>query len=341
MKNDGTNSTARAGIPVGTLGPSDARAGGASIVPIETLTAVLAAIQRGMIVVFGSINLDLIFAVPHIPAAGETVLGPTTRIEPGGKGANQAVAAARDGASVIMAGAVGRDAIAAGATTLMRAAGIDLTRVSETAASTGCAAICVDPAGNNAIAVGSGANLLARQAGIDDALLTATTTVLLQMEVPPAETAALIHRARAAGARVILNLAPAAALPEAALRDVDILVVNETESAWLAVHLGCADTAAALYRRLGVTIVRTLGGDGLELAGATGVETMAARAIVPVDTTAAGDCFVGVLAAALDRGARLADALARATAAAALCCMRPGSQSSIPARNETDAFAAA
>ena len=131
-----------------------------------------------MIVVFGSINLDLIFPVPHIPSPGETVLGPTTRIEPGGKGANQAVAAARDGAHVIMAGAVGRDALSRDALALLRDAKVDLTRVIETDASTGCAAIAVDPAGNNAIVVGSGANRLARASQVEDELLTPATTLV-------------------------------------------------------------------------------------------------------------------------------------------------------------------
>jgi ribokinase len=291
-----------------------------------------------MIIVFGSINLDLIFSVPHIPAIGETVLGPAIRIEPGGKGANQAVAAARDGASVILAAAVGRDTLAASALTWLRKANVDLTRLLETDANTGCAGIAVDPAGNNAIVVGSGANLAVRQTQIEDALLNPTSTVVLQMEVPTAENAALIHRARANGARVILNLAPAAPFPEATLREVDILVVNETESAWLANRLGCRDGAAEIHARLGIMIVRTLGGDGLEMAGAEGVMAMPAQAVTTIDTTAAGDCFVGVLAAALDRGASLTSALNRATAAAALCCTRHGSQGSIPLANETDAF---
>jgi ribokinase len=291
-----------------------------------------------MIIVFGSVNLDLIFPVPHIPGPGETVLGPSIRIEPGGKGANQAVAAARDGAVVVMAGAVGRDALAASALTLLRGAHVDLTRLIETDASTGCAAIAVDPHGNNAIAVGSGANLFARQNQIEDALLGPASTVVLQMEVPAEETAALIHRARATAARVVLNLAPAGPLPEAVLKQVDVLVVNETESAWLAAHLGCNDGAAHMFDRLGVTIVRTMGGDGLEVASAAGVTAIPAREIIPVDTTAAGDCFVGVLAAALDRGATLMVALNRATAAAALCCTRHGSQGSIPFGHETDSF---
>lgn len=292
-----------------------------------------------MIVVFGSINLDLIFALPAIPHPGETVLGPDTRIEPGGKGANQAVAAARDGAPVVMAGAVGRDALAAGALRLLREAGVDLSRVAETDATTGCAAIAVDPAGNNAIAVGSGANRLARAAQVEDALLSPATTLVLQMEVPAEETAALIRRARARGARIVLNLAPAAALPDDALRMLDVLLVNETEAAWLGRHLGCDASAGALRVALsGVAVVRTLGAGGVEAATGSGVVQMPARAITPVDTTAAGDCFAGVLAAALDRGADMPAALRRATAAAALSCTRAGSQGSLPTAAEIDAF---
>lgn len=292
-----------------------------------------------MILVFGSINLDLIFALPHIPLAGETVLGPSTRIEPGGKGANQAVAAARDGAQVVMAGAVGRDALAEGALRLLREANVDLSRVVETEASTGCAAISVDPAGNNAIAVGSGANRLANAAHVEDGLLTPSTTLILQMEVPAAQNAALIDRAKARGTRIILNLAPAGELPPSALRSVDLLVVNETEAAWLAQFLGCTGSSAADLRAvLGQDVVCTLGGNGLTAATGDGSQRMPARPITPVDTTAAGDCFVGVLAAALDRGASLDAALHRATAAAALCCTRAGSQGSLPGAAEIDAF---
>jgi ribokinase len=293
------------------------------------------------VVVFGSINLDLIFALPHIPAPGETVLGPATRIEPGGKGANQAVAAARDGAAVIMAGAVGRDALADGALRLLREAGVDLTRVAAVEASTGCAAIAVDPRGENAICVGSGANLAVTADQVEDALLQPANTLVLQMEVPAVETARLIERARASAMRIVLNLAPAATLPEAAPRAVDVLVVNETEGAWLADHLGCAATAVALRERLGgVAVVLTQGGDGANVACAEGSWHAPALPIMPVDTTAAGDCFVGVLAHRLDRGETLRQAVERATAAAALCCMRAGSQGSAPRAAETDAFMA-
>jgi ribokinase len=237
-----------------------------------------------------------------------------------------------------MAGAVGRDALATDALILLKGAGVDLTRVAETDTTTGCAAISVDPRGSNAIAVGSGANLLARNDRIEDALLTPQTTLVLQMEVPADQTAALIFRAKARGARTILNLAPAAALPVEALKAIDILTVNETEADWLAVHLGCGADAPALHAALGVTIVRTLGENGVDVATSDGVQRIPAQRIVPVDTTAAGDCFVGVFAAALDRGQSLAEALSRATTAAALCCMKAGSQGSLPWAGEIDAY---
>ena len=287
-----------------------------------------------MITVFGSINLDLIFALDRLPGPGETLLGPAVAIEPGGKGANQAVAAARDGATVAMAGAVGRDALAEAALAGLRAAAVDLSRVAAVDAATGCASICTDPAGRNQIAVGSGANTRARASQVEDALLRPGHTVLLQMEVDPAETAALIRRNR--GARLVLNLAPALSLPEDALRAVDLLVVNEHEAAWLAGQCAVAPTAPALQAALGTTVVRTLGEDGLEYASAQEQGHVPAHKVKAVDTTAAGDCFTGVMAAGLDRGLALPEALHRAARAAALCCTRRGSQRSLPTRQETD-----
>lgn len=287
-----------------------------------------------MIIVFGSINLDLIFPLPHLPVAGETVLGPTLHIEPGGKGANQAVAAARDGAEVVFAGAVGNDALAEGALRLLRAEAIDLSRVITAPTATGTAAICVDPKGRNLIAVASGANLAATAAQVEDALLHPANTLLLQMEVPVAETIALIARARAAGMRIILNLAPAAALPLETLRQLDVLIANEEEAAFLATQCACAPTAAALQAALGITIVTTLGAQGVACGNGL---TLPAEPITPIDTTGAGDCFTGVLAASLDRNLPLAQALHRANHAAALQCTRPGTQSALPKTTEIDA----
>jgi ribokinase len=290
-----------------------------------------------MIVCFGSINLDLIFALPVLPLAGQTVLGPSVRIEPGGKGANQAVAAARDGAPVVFVGAVGRDALAEDALALMRRSGIDTSRIIADAGTTGCAAICVDESGRNLIAVGSGANLTARQAQVEDALLDRATTLLLQRETEPAEIEALIRRARQSGARIVLNLAPAGPLAPDVMRMLDLLVVNEHEAAWLAQDMRCGQDAAGLHGALGVDVVVTLGEAGVDAATSRGPIRLGGHPVAAVDTTGAGDCFTGVLAAALDRGMALEPALRRANAAAALCCTRLGTQGSMPTQVETDA----
>ena len=290
-----------------------------------------------MIVVFGSINLDLIFPLPSLPRAGDTLLCPAVLVQPGGKGANQAVAAARDGARVAMIGAVGDDALAEAALTLLREGGVDLSRVATVEAPTGCAGIFVDRQGRNMIGAGSGANFTAQADQLPDELLGPQTIVLLQMEVRPEQTARVIARARRAGARIVLNLAPAGPLGDEALRGVDVLVVNEAETEWLAREAGCEPTAVALHHRFGCTVVRTLGPEGAEAAGSDGVVRIAGRPVEAVDTTGAGDCFTGVLAAALDRGLALQQALRRANVAAAVCCTRSGSQVTMPTADEIDA----
>lgn len=288
-----------------------------------------------MVIVFGSINLDLGFPLDALPAPGETRLCPALLTGPGGKGANQALAAQRDGADVAMAGAVGQDAFAGAALAMLEQAGVDLSRVARTDAATGCAAVLTDPAGRNQIAVAAGANLLASADQVEDTLLHPGAILLMQMECDPSETAALIRRAHARGARVMLNLAPAAPLAEDALALLDLLIVNEHEAEWL----GGAN-AAALHQRLGVGVVRTMGGAGAEYATGKGAGYAAAAVVRVVDTTGAGDCFAGVLAAALDRGMGLADAMTRACAAAALACTRPGAQAAMPDAAETNALLA-
>lgn len=290
-----------------------------------------------MIVVFGSINLDLIFPVPALPAPGQTVLGPALKIEAGGKGANQAAAAARDGAKVAMAGAVGDDAFAEPALAGLRRAGVDLTRVAKVAVATGAACIPVDPEGRNQIAVAAGANRLARASAVEDATLGPGTTLLLQMECDSGETASLVRRARAHGTRIVLNLAPPGPLPDDVLKALDYLVVNEDEAGWLAARIGVASDAASLAAKLGTAVVRTLGAQGAEACAAGAQVRVPAQPVAAVDTTAAGDCLAGVLAASLDRGLTLHDALRRAVTAASLSCTRAGSQGSLPAAAETDA----
>lgn len=296
-----------------------------------------------MIVVFGSLNADFVFECEAAPREGETVRADAFRLEAGGKGANQAAAAARDGADVAMVGAVGRDATGEMLLAALRDAGVDVAAVARVDAPTGCAGITVDRSGANRILVCGGANDAARADLIPEDLLRRASHLVLQMECPIEEVVAAIARARSAGVRVVLNLAPARPIPIEALRACDLLVVNESEAATLAARLGdgaTADTAVALHEALGIGVVRTLGADGLEAAVAASTVRIPARRIVAVDTTAAGDCFVGVLVAALDRGADLAAALERATAAAALACTLRGCQSSLPSRAATDAFLA-
>ncbi len=301
------------------------------------------------VLVFGSVVADMVFPLPHLPRPGETVLGEAMRVLPGGKGANQAVAAARDGAKVAFAGAVGRDALAERALAGMRAAGVDLSRVAEVEAATGCAAVCVDTKGQNQIAVAAGANSWALAAQVEDAALDADTTLLLQMEVLAVEVVEIIRRARKAEALVVLNLAPALPLPVEVLRLVDVLVVNEAEATWLMGHLGLdpatrnfdepasADLAEAIGE--GVAVVVTRGERGLDAVDADGQRITYGTAPVKVkDTTGAGDCFTGVLAAALDEGEEFPAALWRAMLAATLSCTRDGAAVSFPDAEETDAF---
>lgn len=291
-----------------------------------------------MIVVFGSINVDLIFSLDQLPAPGQTLLAHGLRIDPGGKGANQAVAAARDGAHVAMAGATGQDDLVETALSGLRGAEVDLSRVVvATDRPTGCASVCADATGRNQIAVAPGANLAALASQVEDAVLGRETILVTQMETDPAETAALILRARRLGARTLLNLAPAGDIADEALEAVDILVVNEDEAAWLGDRLGCVSSAHHLYRRLGGTVIRTLGGDGVEWATQGVQGHLPAPRVAVHDTTGAGDCFVGTLAAALDRGAGLDEAIARAVTAASLSCVRPGGQASLPWAPEIDA----
>jgi ribokinase len=285
-----------------------------------------------MIVVFGSINIDLVIATPTLPAPGETVLGRSYALLPGGKGANQALAARRAGAEVMLAGAVGEDVFAAPALALLRAASVDLSLVRVTSEPTGCASVTVSAAGENLIAVASGANLLAMAELVPDALLGPEATVLAQLELPIAEIGRLLQRAKARGARTMLNLAPAATLDDETLRHLDVVVANEGEARAL------GRDPARRAAELGITLVITRGGAGATAHRADGPSIIVpALPIEPVDTTGAGDAFTGVLAAALDAGHALEPALRRASAAAGLACLAPGAQPGLPVPTAIDA----
>lgn len=294
-----------------------------------------------MIVVFGSINIDLVIQVDGLPRPGETVLSEAYELFPGGKGANTAVAAARAGADTLLFGKVGPDGFADPALAILREAGVGLDGVETSGRPTGCATIWVDSGGENSIVVASGANLDARAAQVPDSVLGPATLLALQMEVPVSENWAIIERAKAAGARIMLNLAPAGMVPVSVLRSVDYLVTNEVEAAMLAGELGLdagqpTRVPRLLADRYGLTCIVTLGGAGAIAFGPDGGFSIPAMPIAPVDTTAAGDAFCGGLAAALDSGLDLPDALRRASTGAGLACRTRGAQSSLPLKNAID-----
>jgi ribokinase len=299
-----------------------------------------------MVVVFGSINLDLVCRVAHFPSPGETVSGSSFSMFPGGKGANQALAAARAGAGstpVRMFGAIGNDVFASAATTTLIAGGVDIAGVATVDLPTGCATVLVDDQGENCIVVVAGANAKADPSAIPDAMLTSTTVAVLQQEVDLAANASLIARAHHAGACVMLNAAPAHAVPLDLLRKIDILVVNEAEASTLARGLGFRTpplefALSATAEVPGLAVALTLGAVGaLWVAAGTAVR-VAAPVVRVVDTTGAGDAFVGALAAALDTGARPVDAMRRAVAAGSLACTLHGAQPALPDRATIDAL---
>lgn len=295
-----------------------------------------------MIVVIGSINLDLIGDVDRIPSPGETVPGSAFRTAPGGKGANQALAAARAGAQVRMIGAVGRDSFAADALALLKQGGVDLTGVHERHASTGVALIMVGADGENIIAVIPGANGTVQEGDFAALDLKAGDVVLLQHEIPLATVEAALAAARRAGATSILNTAPARMDASPLLAQADYVVANETEFDLYAaeIKLSGADRAARMRdfaARTGRAIVVTLGGDGVAAVAGDEFVTVPAMKITPVDTVGAGDTFCGYLGAALAAGLKLPEALRRASVAGSLACLKPGAQPSVPLAAEVDA----
>ncbi|MEB2847330.1 ribokinase [Rhizobiales bacterium RZME27] len=288
-----------------------------------------------MIITFGSINVDFVYEVEEMPQAGQTLLAKRFRTESGGKGANQALAAARDGAEVVMVGAVGKDGLAdVGLQNLSTVT--DISRVARVAEPTGNASIHIDAEGRNMIVVAAGANLSASSDAVEETLLQRANIVLMQMENDVVEAEKLIRRTLAAKAISILNLAPAYPLPQQVLSLCDLIVVNEDEAEALARWLGCGSSAQALSAHLDTGVLRTLGGNGAEACAFGEYVRIPAMSVEVKDTTAAGDCFVGVLSSALDRGQPLKSAMERASVAAGLACSRNGSQRSIPERGETD-----
>lgn len=295
-----------------------------------------------MITVFGSINLDLVTAVARLPGPGETIATSHYDTYPGGKGANQALAAVRAGAQVAMVGSVGDDDFADLALAPLKRAGIDLAGVVRRPGHSGIAMIAVDPSGENQIVAANGVNLETRASQLDEPRAP-ETTLLLQMETQPSENWIAIRDAHGRGARTILNVAPAGPIPAGVLKALDVLVANELEISVVADELGiAANDYQAVSRQLvetGVgTVIVTLGDAGAVAATSGGNWRIGVPAVDVVDTVGAGDSFVGVLAAALDASGDLMVALHRAAIAGSLACRQLGAQSSIPDAAEIDAW---
>ena len=294
------------------------------------------------IVIVGSLNMDLVMRMSRAPIGGETVPGLDFAMLPSGKGANQAVACARMGANVIMVGRVGidpnGDVLKAG----LAADGVDAREVKGLASThTGVASIWVEDDGQNRIVLAPGANGLLDPASVARAhtMIDMAGMLILQLEVPMAAVQAAVDRAFAAHVPVLLNPAPAAPLPDSLWAKIDILVLNESEAtAYAGLDVvdpnSAAEAGGQLRARGPDRVLVTLGAQGVVVVDGAGARHFPAKKVKAVDTTAAGDTFIGALAAALCEGQSLDDAVALGQAASALCVTRRGAQTSIPYRRQ-------
>jgi ribokinase len=290
------------------------------------------------IAVLGSTTMDLVAYVARAPGRGETVTGREFRTVPGGKGAHQAVAAARAGGDVVMIGAVGTDEYGSLLRTRLEHAGVDTELLHTVAGPSGTAHIVVDDEGSHTIVVIPGANGTVTALGTgEEAAVAAAGLLLLQLELPLSVVTEGARTAKAHGVRTILTPSPVQPLPSGLLDTVDLLVPDEHEAAALT---GCSDprAAAQILLRQFPEVVITLGRKGCLYAARGGEPVLfPAPEVSTVDATGAGDAFVGTLAVALVEGRGVPEALAWASAAAALCVQRPGAQTSMPYRSESGA----
>ncbi|BCY14644.1 ribokinase [Actinoplanes sp. L3-i22] len=289
------------------------------------------------VAVVGSANMDLVGLAEHLPRPGETVLGDDFVMTPGGKGANQAIAATRAGGTTTFLGAIGSDAFGVTLGSRLAATGVDTTHLRTSYGSSGVAVIMVDRAGENSILVSPGANRSFLDLTDDERACIAEADVLLcQQEIPMATVAAALIAGRAAGTRTILNAAPARELPLGLLDQVDLLVVNETEAR--AITGGSASDLGALLA-LVPRVVLTLSGNGSRYADRDGRDVhVPAFPVEVADTTAAGDAFCGALAVAWAEGRDLVDAVRWANAAGAASVRKIGASVGLPERAEIEAI---
>jgi ribokinase len=299
----------------------------------------------GRIVVVGSLNADLVVRVPRFPSPGETLTGTTFDRFPGGKGANQAYAAARMGGVVAMVGQVGADDLGRWLSSHLEQGGVDVTAIAAVGGeTTGLALITIDDAGENQIVLVPGTNgtFTPARLGASGAELAGAALVLLQLEIPMETVVAAARAARAGGAVVVLDPAPAVSLPAELLPLVDVLTPNESELAALTGGgvVGGEDDVRARAGRLLAEGARSVlvkwGEKGARLFGALGTHVWPAPPVQVVDSTAAGDTFNGALAAGLAGGLDIVSAGTRAVTAATISVTRPGAQPSMPSRAEVD-----
>jgi ribokinase len=297
------------------------------------------------IVVIGSLNADLVVKSPRFPQPGETISGEDLQIIPGGKGANQAVAAARQGVEVAMVGRVGSDSFGPFLVENLKSNQVDTSHVTVDNSATGTAIIVVDANGQNSIVLSPGANGNVSPADVDSASFSDFGLLLLQLEIPIPTVLHAAQQARANGLTVILNPAPAKSLPAELISTVDILIPNESELTLLTGlpvnDAASAEKAAKEILKQGVkTVIVTLGSKGALLVTSTQVTQVDTYKVNVVDTTAAGDAFIGGFASAMLSGRSLEDSVRYGCACGALATTKFGAQPSLPTREEVEKFIA-
>lgn len=297
-----------------------------------------------MIIVFGSMNVDLVMPVQVFPKPGETVLCSSDYLsQTGGKGANQAIAAQRAGAKTVMVGKVGDDAFGRRCVSNLKSQSIWTTGIGiSDARPTGCATIAVNAQGENTVIVAPGANLEATSDQVPDDVFIPKNIVLTQLEVTPKETFSVLARAHEKGCVTILNASPAGQIPKEALPHIDYLIVNEIEALQLAKGVGIADTDPRIIARKisdagKHSCIITLAAKGAIAANKNGVFRIGALDVEVVDTTGAGDAFCGIFAAAILAGHSSLVSLHRASVGAGLSCMGLGAQDSMPNKDDIEA----
>ena len=298
------------------------------------------------VIVVGSINMDITARTDKLPDTGETVAARSVEYLPGGKGLNQAVAAAKIGTTVVLAGCLGSDSFADELASFIRRHKIDVSCLRRSEKNSGIALITVDERGQNTIVVAPGSNADVCPEDVKKLPVSPGDVVVCQFEIPPAAVAAAFAKARRYGARTILNPSPVCPIPDEIFRNTDILIVNETELAFLSRENvdentpaeKIADAAEKLKTDAKQTVIVTLGSRGALVAGSKDMLFVDSYKVPAVDTVGAGDCFAGVFAAKLAEGKDGGESVIPAARAAAVCVTRKGAAPAMPDAGELEHF---